>query len=112
MKWQTLNRNILDFMGLLSDDALSFFEKSLDKYEIVLSPFSIEINSYVSIQCIVEAQITTILSFNYGKYTNLNYGMTIAEQEFIQALEAKYFESNSYIELSPKNRLKLFRISS
>ncbi|WP_084257646.1 hypothetical protein [Pasteurella testudinis] len=110
MKWQTLNKNLLDFMALLSDDTLVFFEKSLDKYEIVLSPFSVEINSYVSIQCIVEGDMATILSFNYGKYTNLNYGEARAELEFIRALEAKYFEANSYIELSPKNRLKLFKM--
>ncbi|SUB34765.1 Uncharacterised protein [Pasteurella multocida] len=43
-------------MALLSDDALTFFEKSLDKYDIVLSPFTIEINSYVAIHCLIDGK--------------------------------------------------------
>ncbi|OOF78172.1 hypothetical protein BKG96_06675 [Rodentibacter caecimuris] len=107
MKWRTLNSNLLDFMGLLSEEALNFFEKSLNKFEIVSSPFSIEINSYVSIQCLVEDNVATILSFNYGRYSYLNFGNTEKEIEFIRALETRYFESASYIELSSKNRRKL-----
>lgn len=108
MKWFALNTNVLDFMGLLSDEALMFFELSLDKYEIVSSPFSIEINSYVSIQCIVEDNNATILSFNYGRYTHLNFGESAEEIEFIRSLEMRYFESASYIELSSKNKKKLY----
>lgn len=111
MKWQTLNKNLLNFMALLSDNALDFFEYSLDKFEVIHSPFSIKINSYVSIQCYVDNGIAIITSFNYGKYTYLNYGKTLKEIEFIKLLEAQYLNSNSYIELSPKNRLKLFRMS-
>ncbi|HBL4375310.1 hypothetical protein M8853_11000 (plasmid) [Pasteurella multocida] len=110
MKWQALNANLLDFMALLSDDALTFFEKSLEKYDIVLSPFTIEINSYVAIHCLIDGKTATVLSFNYGRYAYSNKGISAEECEFIQALESKYFESNTYIQLSPKNRLKLLKL--
>lgn len=109
MKWRALNHNLLDFMGLLSDEALFFVEKSLDNFELVLTPFSVSVNSFVSVQFIVEDNVATVLSFNYGRYTYLNYGQTEKEIEFIRALENKYFESNTYIELSPKNKLKLLK---
>lgn len=109
VKWRTLNQNLLDFMGLLSDEALTFFEKTLDKYEIVRSPFSIEINNYVSIQCIIENEYATILSFNYGRYSYLNFGESEKEISFIRSLEIRYFESASYIELSAKNKRRLLR---
>lgn len=107
MKWVALNEGLINFIGLLSEEALHFFEESIKKFEIVSTPFSIEINSYVSIQCIIIDDTAIILSFNYGKYTHLNYGESKSEKEFIYALETKYFETNSYIELSPKNKLKL-----
>lgn len=107
MKWLTRrDSKLIDFMALLSDDALSFFEKSLDKFQILGSPFSIEINSYVSIQCIVANDLAYVLSFNYGQYANINTGRTAKEIDFIRMLENKYLESNTLIHLSPKNRLK------
>lgn len=109
MKWFTHKDSCInDFMALLSDNALSYFENSLDKFEIVGSVFSIAINSYVSIQCVVENNTAYILSFNYGKYENINEGKTPKEVQFIRLLENKYFESNSFIDLSPKNKMRFF----
>lgn len=111
MKWLTRkDSKLIDFIALLSDDALSFFEKSLDKFQIVGSPFSIQINSYVSIQCVVMNNIAYILSFNYGRYLNLNTGRTAKEIDFIRMLENKYFESDTLIHLSSKNKLKLLSL--
>lgn len=108
MKWLTRkDSKLADFMALLSDEALFFFEKSLDKFQIVTSPFSIQINSYVSIQCIVANNAAYILSFNYGQYENINTGRTTKEIDFIRMLENKYLDSNTLIQLSPKNKLKL-----
>lgn len=112
MKWRTLNSHILDFMALLSDDALDYFERQLHAYEIVHSPFSIEINSFVSIQCIIDPNIAYILSFSYGKYANINTGNTIRELEFIHLLENKYLSANSYIDLSPKLKRKYSHLKS
>ncbi len=111
MKYLTLKDSYLkDFLALLSDDVHSFIEKSLDKYEIVNSIFTIEINSYVHLQCIVNDDVAYILAFNYGKYSNLNYGKTKKEIEFIRILQNKYYDSNNLIRLSPKNKLKLLRM--
>lgn len=113
MKWLTRkDSKLIDFMALLSDDALAFFEYSLDKFQIVGSPFSININSYVAIQCIIVNNIAYILSFNYGQYSNINTGRTLKEINFIRMLENKYLESNTLIHLSPKNALKWIQIKA
>lgn len=110
MKWQVLNSNLLDFMALLDDDALLFFELSLEKFDILETPFSIEINNHVSLQCVVRAHSAFIISFSYGHYTHLNFGQTTAEIDFIKTLENHYFNSNQLIKLSPKNKLKLLKL--
>ncbi|WP_439240036.1 hypothetical protein [Lonepinella sp. BR2474] len=111
MKWRTLKGSkINEFMALLSDEALLYVETVLDNFEPVKSPFSIEINSFTSLQCIVNNNIAYILSFNYGRFSNINTGRTSREVNFIQLLKEKYFSCNQFIHLSPKQQRRLTRL--
>ncbi len=101
------NTYLQHFLVLLSDDTLDFIERSLNKFEIVNSVFSIEINSYVSIHFAIKNGVAYVASFNYGRYSNLNFGRTQKEIEFIKILQHKHYDCNNLIELSPKNKLKL-----
>ncbi|WP_386688461.1 hypothetical protein [Lonepinella sp. MS14437] len=111
MKWLTLKDSKIDeFMALLSDEALLYVETILDSYDIVRSPFSIEINSFTSLQCIVKGNIAYILSFNYGRFSNINTGISVREINFIQLLKEKYFSSNQFIHLSVKQKRRLNKL--